>query len=146
MLPKSPGQVTVEFEAWGLDDNAPRRTYEYTDEIEPGSIDWFELPSAFTSNVKVTLIRLKVYHKSYVSNPRISDSVYLKDTPKNINGLYNRIHIDIIHIRAKTNGDAEIVLASESLALFVVLTTRAEGFFSKNCMTLRPFENTVSAN
>lgn len=138
-------KVVVVFEAWGLDDKEPRRAYEYQDEIEAGSVHWFELPHNFTSNIQVTLTRLKVYcHDSLDSNPRISDSVYLKDLPKNIKGLHNRVHIDVIHIRETDAGDAEIVLASESLALFVVLTTRAEGIFSRNCITLRPFENSVS--
>ena len=98
-----------------------------------------------TSNIQVTLIQLKVYrHDSIDPNPRISDSVYLKDMPKNIKGLHKQVHIDIVHIRGTDDGNAEIVLASGDLALFVVLTTRAEGIFSRNCITLRPFENTVS--
>ena len=76
----------------------------------------------------IGLIQLKVYYyDSLGSNPRISDTVYLKDLPKNIKGLHKRVHIDIVHIRETNDGDAEIVLASEDLALFVVLTTRAEG-------------------
>lgn len=121
-------KVVVAFEAWGLDDKEPRKTYEYVNEIEPGSLDWFELPLNFTSNIQVTLIQLKVYYyDSLGSNPRISDTVYLKDLPKNIKGLHKRVHIDVVHIRETGDGDAEIVLASEDLALFVVLTTRAEG-------------------
>ena len=135
---------SVVFEAWGLEDTAPRRTYEYKDELQPGSIEWFELPFGFTSDIQVTLIQLKVFHDSIASSPSISESVYLKDMPKNIEGLHNPVRIQIVDIRATENGDAAIVLESNKLALFVVLTTRAEGIFSRNCMTLRPFESIVS--
>lgn len=138
---------TVAFEAWGLEDTTPQRIYEYKDELEPGSIDWFELPFDFTSGIQVILVRLEVFHDSFVSsNPRISESVYLKDMPKNIKGLENPIQIEILDIFVTKNGDATIVLESDKLALFVVLTTRAEGRFSQNCITLRPSESRVSTS
>jgi len=138
---------TVTFEAWRLEDTTPRKMYEYKDELGPGSIDWFKLPFDFTSDTQVTLVRLKIYHDSFVScNPRVLESVYLKDMPKNIQGLHSPVQIQIVDIRATKNGDAAIVLESDKLALFVVLTTRAEGFFSKNCITLRPFEKKVSSS
>jgi hypothetical protein len=135
---------TIAFEAWALEDVVPRRIYEYKDELEAGSIDWFELPSDFTSDVQVSLIRLEVCHDSASSDPRITESVYLTDMPKNIKGLKDPIHIEIIDIHATENGDAAIVLESDKLALYVVLTTRANGLFSHNCMSLRPFEQKVS--
>ena len=64
--------------------------------------------------------------------------------PKNINGLHNLVQIAIVDIRLTKDGDAKIVLESDKLALFVFLTTRAQGQFSQNCITLRPFESTVS--
>jgi hypothetical protein len=136
---------TVAFEAWGLEDTTPQRIYEYKDELEPGSIDWFELPFDFTSGIQIALVRLEIFHDSFASsNPRISESVFLKDMPKNIKGLENPIQIEILDIHATKNGDATIVLESDKLALFVVLTTRAEGRFSQNCITLRPSESRVS--
>lgn len=126
--------LAATFEAFSLTETKPRRIHKYKAELQPGSIDWFELPLNFTLDIQVTLVRLKVYHDSFVSNPRISESVYLKDMPKNIKGLHNRVHVDITEIRASKNGDAEIVLVSDKLALFVVLTTRAEGIFSQNCI------------
>jgi len=136
---------TLAFEAWALEDVVPRRIYEYKDEIEAGTINWFELPSDFTSDVQVTLVRLEVCHDPTVSSdPRISESVYLTDMPKSIKGLKDPIHIEIVDIHATENGDAAIVLESDKLALYVVLTTRAEGLFSHNCISLRPFEKKVS--
>jgi len=137
-------EVTVTFEAWALESAAPLRIYKHEDELGPGSIDWFELPLNFTSNIQVILVRLEAYHDSFISSPRISESVYLKDMPKNIKGLHNGVHVDVVEISSKQNGDAVIVLESDKLALFVVLTTRAEGRFSQNCFTLRPSEKVVS--
>mmetsp|Transcript_7231 Transcript_7231/g.14942 ORF Transcript_7231/g.14942 Transcript_7231/m.14942 type:complete len:172 (-) Transcript_7231:943-1458(-) len=136
--------VVVTFEAWELDSKTPLRIYDHGEELEPGSIEWFDLPPNFTTNIQVILIRLEVYHDSFVSNPRIAESVYMKDMPKNIKGLHNGVHVDTVDISAKKNGDAEIVLKSDKLALFVVLTTRAEGRFSQNCFTLRPSKRMVS--
>ncbi len=136
--------VAISFEAWVLESTTPLRIYKHEDVVGPGSIDWFKLPLNFTSNIQVILVRLEVYHDSFISSPRISESVYLKDMPKNIKGLDNGVHVDIVEISSKQNGDATIVLASDKLALFVVLTTRAEGRFSQNCFTLRPSENMVS--
>mmetsp|Transcript_4303 Transcript_4303/g.9395 ORF Transcript_4303/g.9395 Transcript_4303/m.9395 type:complete len:209 (-) Transcript_4303:599-1225(-) len=133
-------KVTVVYEAWVLEDTIPQKSYEYVNELEPGSIDWFDLPFNFTSNSKVILIRLEIYHNSITSSPRVSESVYLTDMPKDIMGLQNPVHIEIVDISINTNGDAAIVLKSDKLALYVVLTTRAEGLFSPNCITLRPFE------
>lgn len=135
---------TVTFEAWGLEGATPRKMCEYADELDPGSIYWFELPLNFTSGIQVTLITLKVNYDPVVSsNHRISESVYLKDMPKNIKGLHKPVNIEIVDIYSTKSGDAAIVLKSDKLALFVVLTTRAEGLFSKNCITLRPFENII---
>lgn len=136
--------LSVVFEAWALEDTTPRRTYEYENELPPGSIDWFKLPFGFTSGVQVTLIQLKILHSPVACKPMIFESVYLKDMPKNIKGLYNPVQIEIVDIRTTENGDAAIVLESDKLALFVVLTTRAEGLFSQNCITLRPLESVVS--
>ena len=138
-------KVTVIFEAWSLENTTPRRIYEYTDSLEAGSIDWFELPYNFTSDTQVILVQLKVYHDHFdSSNPTISESIYLKDMPKNIKGLHNPVNIEIVDIRINRNGDGVIVLKSNKLALFVVLTTRAEGIFAENCIGLRPLENRVS--
>ena len=137
---------TVEFEAWELKDTQPKHVYEYKEVLEPGSIDWFKLPVDFTSDIQIILVRLNVHHNHFISSSHdFSESVYLKDMPKNIKGLQSSVNIEIVEIRASKNGDAVIVLQSDQLALFVVLTTRAEGHFSRNCFALRPFENYVSA-
>ena len=140
-------RLSITFEAWECNNAIPRRTHIYENEIEAGSIDWFSLPVNFTSHIQVILVRLKVYNHPFTSAyALISESVYLKDMPKNIKGLHSLVEISIVDIRLTKNGDAEIVLESDKLALFVYLTTRAQGFFVHNCVTLRPFEKNVSKN
>mmetsp|Transcript_2956 Transcript_2956/g.6363 ORF Transcript_2956/g.6363 Transcript_2956/m.6363 type:complete len:172 (-) Transcript_2956:899-1414(-) len=136
---------SVAFEAWDIEDMAPLRTYEYGNKLEGGSIDWFELPFNFTLDTQVILVKLNVHGDSFVtSDPMVSETVYLKDMPKSIKGLHNPVLIEILDIHGTQNGDAAIILRSDKLALFVVLTTRAEGVFSDNCFFLRPSENKVS--
>ena len=136
----------VSFEAWDIEHVAPIRTYEYTNELEGGSIDWFDLPLDFTLETQIILIQLKVQLPSSLVpfDHRVSETIFLEDMPKRLKGLQSPVNIEILDIYETNNGDAAIILTSDKLALFVLLTTRAEGIFSDNCFFLRPLENKVS--
>mmetsp|Transcript_653 Transcript_653/g.1366 ORF Transcript_653/g.1366 Transcript_653/m.1366 type:complete len:171 (+) Transcript_653:302-814(+) len=138
-------EFSVIFEAWDIEHTAPIRSFTHKNELEAGSIVWFQLPNNFTSDTQVVLLELKVQGDFDVApNSRSSDTVYLKDVPRNIRGLRSPVTIEVVDIHQTENGDATLILTSDRLALFVVLTTRAEGVFSDNSFSLRPFENKVS--
>lgn len=138
-------KVTLTFEAWDLQYSTKLGKHEFTNELSGGSIHWFELPSNFTLDSQVILVQLKAFENSLLlPKYKITQSVYLKDTPKSIRGLENPVHIEILDIYRTKDAGAAIVLRSNKLALFLVLTTRAEGAFSDNCFFLRPFEKKVS--
>eukprot|EP00536_Pseudo-nitzschia_multiseries_P017061 jgi/Psemu1/70068/estExt_Genemark1.C_13600007 len=135
-------KFAVVFEAWDIEDTTPLKTFTYRNELAAGSIVWFKLPDDFTSSTQVVLLELNV-QDDYLGAPglRTSETVYLKDVPKRIKGLRSPVRIEILEIHQTMNGYATLVLRSDKLALFVVLTTRAEGVFSDNAFFLRPFEN-----
>jgi hypothetical protein len=55
------------------------------------------------------------------------------------------VSIVVESVTPLSNHAAEIRLRSDHLALFVVLTTRAQGRFSENAFILRPTETKVSS-
>jgi hypothetical protein len=66
--------------------------------------------------------------------------------PKELKGLKTPVNIKLLSIEKTDKGTALLSLESDGLALFVVLTTRAEGRFADNCFTLRPLQKKVGWN
>lgn len=68
----------------------------------------------------------------------IDEYVVLGNVPKNLRGLSTNLTIRVLSIEADEMGNAFIVLQSGGVALYVVLTTLAEGSFDDNAFLLRP--------
>jgi hypothetical protein len=145
-------QAIVEFEAWNAGSTEkPNNTYRYTAMVDPGTIHWFDLPSALTISVEdIILIKLLQQEEIPMLSTAISESVYLQAMPKDISGLEKTTKIEILsmhhehHAHPDFNGSTAIIeLQSDRLATFVVLTTKAQGRFTDNCFTLRPMEQKV---
>ena len=117
--------------------------FVYFSTLDAGEIQWFQLPNDFVVNDnQVVLITLE----SSVGDSNaalVSDTVYLNSMPKDLKGLNARVTIKVLSIEKTDKGTALLSLESDRLALFVVLTTRAEGRFADNCFTLRPKQKKV---
>jgi hypothetical protein len=68
----------------------------------------------------------------------IDEYVVLGNVPKNLRGLSTNATISVLSIEADEMGNAIIVLQSNGVALYVVLTTLAEGSFDDNAFLLKP--------
>ena len=134
-----PAKVELVFHVWqDLDAHSSSDDMNFSFFLRRGRIQWFQLPSNFVGNAQVVLIDMKVNNKS------MSHSVFLRDMPKNIDGLKEtEILIEISSIRQTSDGAAVVELESSNLALLVVLTASTQGRFSENCMTLLPMEKKV---
>ena len=134
-----PAKVELVFHVWqDLGAHSSSHDMEFSFFIRPGRIQWFQLPSNFVGNAQVVLIDMKVNNKS------LSNSLFLRDMPKNIDGLKKtEILIETSSIRQNSDGAAVVELESSNLALLVVLTASTQGRFSENCMTLLPMEKKV---
>jgi hypothetical protein len=77
------------------------------------------------------------------SSRQLLESTFLPKHPKDIPELRIPVSIVVESIEALNKHAAEIRLRSDHLALFVVLTTRAQGRFSENAFALRPMETKV---
>lgn len=102
--------------------------------------DRFILPETFTIGNATVLIN--VYDK--ISARLILETTFLTNHPKDIPGLITPVTIIVESIEILEDSVVEIRLLSERLALFVVLTTRAQGRFEENSFVLRPMESKVS--
>ena len=100
---------------------------------------WYPLPRNIRIGNDVLLI--SVHDKNNLD--LLQETVFLWDMPKNIPGLHAPVSVVIESIRTTTNGTALVTMQSDHLALFVVLTTRAQGRFSENSFSLRPKEPKV---
>jgi len=85
-------------------------------------------------------VTIQVYDAGITS--QLLESIFLLKHPKDITGLKRSVSIRTL---IGVVGDAaEITMTSDYLALFVVLTCRAQGRFSENAFVLRPGEKKVS--
>lgn len=99
--------------------------------------DRFSLPS----NLKLTYdtVLIRVDNDRDRSKPLMKESVFLWDMPLAMKGLTAfPVIITIDSVREGANGTAVVSLHSDGLALFVCLTTRAQGRFTDNAFALRP--------
>lgn len=72
------------------------------------------------------------------------ESTYLPSLPKDLPGIETPISVQVEAISIVDDSTVEIIVSSVDLALFVVLTTRAQGRFSENAFVLRPNQPKVS--
>ena len=101
--------------------------------------DRFSLPE--TVAVGDPTLIINVYNET--SAEMLLESVVLPKHPKDIPGLNTPVKIVVESIRLLYDSVAQITLRSDRLALFVVLTTRAQGRFSENAFVLRPMQRKV---
>lgn len=73
------------------------------------------------------------------------DNAFLKDTPKSIPGLKSQNVTISASVSPSENDSRSAVISLEAdvLAIYVTLTTMAQGRFSENSFHLRPYEKKV---
>ena len=96
--------------------------------------DRFSLPPNFTAGKNVVFVGVA----DHTEKQTFQENTYLWTYPKNMVELREPVTIRVPIIRALDDTTAEVVLLSTKVALFVVLSTEAEGHFTENAFTLRP--------
>lgn len=71
----------------------------------------------------------------------MKDNAFLRAVPKDIPGLTTQNVTITTVVSPNDNGSASITLQSDFLALYVTLTTSAQGRFSENALHLRPSQD-----
>ncbi|KAL3920780.1 MAG: hypothetical protein SGILL_003085 [Bacillariaceae sp.] len=117
--------------------------YVYSSTLAAGQIDWFQLPDSYSPKDNQVVLVTSKTSVDGSAQLTVSESVYLTAMPKVMNGLATRVTIKVLSIESTDRGTALVSLESDRLALFVVLTTRAEGRFTDNCFTLRPLQKRI---
>lgn len=92
-----------------------------------------------TMGTDVVLLRLEETQTENL----LCENAFLFQMPKNIDGLITTPSIEFDVIKNTADESATISVQSDNLAIYVVLTTRAQGRFSENAFALRPFETKV---
>jgi hypothetical protein len=99
--------------------------------------DHFSLPSDLNLTYDTVLIR--VDNDRDRSTPLMKETLFLWDMPLSMKGLMAfPVQTTIDSVREGANGTAVVSLHSDGLALFVCLTTTAQGRFIDNAFVLRP--------
>jgi len=94
--------------------------------------DWFSLSSKATQDGDLILLQANQ------AGERPLENVFLWNMPKDMSGLKLPVMIEILSSEQRNDGSVEIHIRSDNLAVFVVLTTLAQGRFIENCFSLRP--------
>jgi len=68
----------------------------------------------------------------------IGDYVVLGNVPKHMVALSRNVTISVVSLEEDEIGNALVTLRSDGVALYVVLTTLAEGVFHDNAFLLKP--------
>lgn len=130
----------VIFEYWVLSELEPIHTSTRSVFLQGGiaATERFELPDTDElSRSDVILIRVQDESNGKVL---MKDNAFLKDVPSSISGLTNQ-NVTITTSVSSNGRGATVSVTSDSLALYVTLTTTAQGRFSENALHLRPNTN-----
>lgn len=126
----------VRFEAWILGERQPTRTALKSFTLSAGrSVVDFRLPDSFRHGTDVILINVKD-----PEHPSSTDSreAFLWTLPRDLSRLALQVTIAVA-IASDVNGEGVLFeLTSDSLALYVVLSTSIEGQFTDNAFHLLP--------
>ena len=137
--------IDLKAEAWTVGHQLPLRTFSWNWITEQGrSLAWFRLPDMFQDGADVIL--LQSLHSS-------SDALaFLWNVPRDMPRLSQAVTFSVNVQPSPTSRSVTLRLTSDHLALYVVLSTAAEGRFSDNAFHMRPgaprtiFFETVSAD
>ncbi|GKY98403.1 hypothetical protein MPSEU_000797800 [Mayamaea pseudoterrestris] len=128
--------IKVKFEAWRIGAEHPIRTFNYSHSHAAGrSTQFFSLPTGFVkSDADVTLVE----QFSTEHEPMVNVEAFLLKVPRDMNRLIIPVSISVSLHTSVQSGFVRIDLISDTLALYIVLSTAAQGRFSDNAFHLRP--------
>ena len=133
------GTVTMSaFDFKGGETAAWTHTKHVTLAKGPGAIAWFTLPKS-PNGAKTAL--LSTVTESSTGEAMSSHMVQLV-APSELEVAKATITLTVAE-KANANGSIDIVVASDAVAVFVTLTTLAQGRFSDNCFLLPATKRTV---
>ena len=104
-------------------------------------VDHYSMPPDWQSSYEAALIRIEYDRHMSV----MEETVFLWKMPRYISGLLQPVLISIDSVRQGANGTAVVSLSTTALALYVVLTSRAQGRFNENAVVLKPMVPRVRA-
>lgn len=104
-------------------------------------LERFSMPPDWQSIYDTVLISIEGDRNLLV----MEDSIFLWKMPASIAGLLHPVTISIDSVQQGANGTAVVALSTSGLALYVVLTTRAQGRFCENAFVLKPNISRVRA-
>ena len=104
-------------------------------------LERFSLPPDWGSTYDTVLIRIEDDRNVLV----MEETIFLWKMPASIAGLLHPVTISIYSVQRGANGTAVVALSTNGLALYVVLTTRAQGRFCENAFVLKPNISRVRA-
>lgn len=133
--------LLVNMEAWELGGDEPLRNASLLHALPQGrsSVD-FHLPQLFRVGADVIMIEVKA---SLQPSSEGSREAFLWNLPRDLSRLAHPVTISIATQQEEHNGNILIQLTSNSLALYVFLSTTAEGQFTENAFHLLPRESKV---
>ena len=132
--------ATVNVDSWDLSQGTISHLYRETVTLMGGRGDtkWFDIPPLISDNTmfpnKDTLV-VTVIDKNEV-DLIMDQNVVLLTVPWNLTGLPTDPNVRIISIENDENGNADITVTSDKMALYVVLTTSAQGRLEENAFPL----------
>jgi beta-mannosidase len=128
--------VRVIFAAWKLRTNRPLRALGWNHSHGPGrSTHFFSLPDDFANDADVILIQTTGHQPAQYS---VDTEAFLWKVPRELAKLAMPVTFSIILQTSAANESVHLVLRSDSLALYVFLSTAVDGHFSENAFHLRP--------
>lgn len=99
----------------------------------------FELETTQLARAEVVLIRIQDKTSGTIL---MKDNAFLQAVPKDIPGLKHHVSITTA-VSQSSDGKAIVTLESDFVALYVTLTSAAQGRFSENALHLRPHSKTI---
>jgi hypothetical protein len=130
--------ASVWLEAWNLSESKPTVAMDHRFRLGGGchSTERFSLPPAFLANADVVLIGIE---DSHTGDSLMGPTVVLDVPPHAMPRLSSEVNITV-QVRKLENGAASLQLSTDRLALYMFISTEAEGRFSENAFHLRPHE------
>jgi len=128
------GYVLVEL--WNLDTEVVTVLKKEWITLFPGvgAIDYFSIDTSWDN--KTSILVISVFDVNH--NELMGQNVLLWSLPKKLKGL--KKNMDAVYIQSVTvdnTGKAEITLFARNTALFIVMTTQAQGRFDDNAFSMK---------
>jgi len=134
-------EVSIWLEAWNLNELNATRANNHVMLLKQGchSTKRFTLSPGFIDSTDVVLIRIE---DRRTGDLLMGSTALLQVPPRLLTRLSDQVNITV-QVEELRSGGATLRLSADRLALYVLVSTQAEGRFSDNTFHLRPHEQKV---